>query len=649
MTRQNTDINIILDEPAREQPNRSIFWPFFCLALACFISKVHYLNTLANFFESNRRLDWLQQLAAITQRDAAFVILSAMAAAVLLAITRPLKFLNKWLYRLTRLFALLCLIYLILATAAFDFLRSFPTCSLWYQAGGWRAPLWDLLTRELEIVLAASIISYIILVAIFNRLLRPKRPWAILLSSALLLAALFCWYRFANIQIDHFYRNRHDIRIADNPHWIILRSAARSWSNNQWGHERPIFQEADLTDFAIASDRPDKGAPTAALARGPTNVIVICLESVATRYLSLYGSEYPTTSSLLAESHHALVFDRFYSHVTNSGNSLFPMLLAIYPPMSWREAALSRPDYPATSIANILHARGYRTAFISASTTEYANGQKFLASRGFDLIEDYRDSGCTPLSDWGVADRCMIDMMLRFIDKPGPKQPFFIFGWSNQTHWPYEPSPGQTEIDFLKADKSYGNMSWDLGRYLNALHEADAQIGRLISELRRRNLADSTLLIITGDHGEGMGKPHPFYGHSGKLYQEDVNVPLIIWSPALFKSPSRSDVIGAHVDLSPTILDFLNLPFPPSWQGHSLMSPSHPHRAYFYGSADEYLLGVRDGPLKYILNATRDSDELYDLPKDPTEQNNIAHESPQQTNRLRQRTAAWLRSQFNRQ
>jgi arylsulfatase A-like enzyme len=145
-----------------------------------------------------------------------------------------------------------------------------------------------------------------------------------------------------------------------------------------------------------------------------------------------------------------------------------------------------------------------------------------------------------------------------------------------------------------------------------------------------------------------MGKPHPFYGHSGKIYQEDVNVPLIIWSPALFKSAARSDAIGAHVDLSPTVLDFLNFSFPPAWQGQSLMSPNHSRRAYFFGSADEYLLGVRDENFKYILNTTRDRDELYDLSSDPTEQNNIAHQQRQQTNRLRQRTAAWLTSQMKR-
>src|SRR5436190_5101900 len=191
------DDDIILEELARERPARSVFWRFFFLAIACFIAKAWYLNSLSKFSASKRRFDLLQQLAAITQRDAAFVIIAGMACAALLAITRPLNTLNKWLHRVIRLLVFVCLIYLIIATAAFDFIRSFPTCSLWYQIGGWRAPLLELLTRKLEYVLVGSMAGYIILVALSNWLLRPKRLWAILASSAFLLAALFCWWRFA--------------------------------------------------------------------------------------------------------------------------------------------------------------------------------------------------------------------------------------------------------------------------------------------------------------------------------------------------------------------------------------------------------------------------------------------------------------------
>ena len=152
-------------------------------------------------------------------------------------------------------------------------------------------------------------------------------------------------------------------------------------------------------------------------------------------------------------------------------------------------------------------------------------------------------------------------------------------------------------------------------------------------------------MIVTGDHGEAFGWPHESYGHSGKVHQEDVHVPLVMWSPKLFKNAPRSDVVGGHVDLSPTILDLLNVPLPATWQGHSLFSPTRPGRVYFYGAMDNYYFGVREGKYKYIYNATLGRDELYDLDGDPWEQKNLAETQREEGKRLRQRLAAWVGNQ----
>src|SRR5438874_11221420 len=113
------DDDIILQEFSRERPVRSVFWAFFFIAVAAVVAKAHFLNSLFPFLESKRRFDWMQQLAAITHRDAAFVIVAGMGSAVLLAVTRPMERLKKWLYRLIRVFALLCLVYEIIAIIAF--------------------------------------------------------------------------------------------------------------------------------------------------------------------------------------------------------------------------------------------------------------------------------------------------------------------------------------------------------------------------------------------------------------------------------------------------------------------------------------------------------------------------------------------------
>ena len=128
-------------------------------------------------------------------------------------------------------------------------------------------------------------------------------------------------------------------------------------------------------------------------------------------------------------------------------------------------------------------------------------------------------------------------------------------------------------------------MEWpDLNRYLNCVREADAQLGRLFDGLRSRGIADDTLVIVTGDHGEAFDWPHPCVGHGFYVWQESVNVPCVVWNPKLFAAGlhgRRLRTIGGHVDLNPTVTELLGLSPPGCWQGHSLFDASRPPRATF--------------------------------------------------------------------
>jgi len=147
--------------------------------------------------------------------------------------------------------------------------------------------------------------------------------------------------------------------------------------------------------------------------------------------------------------------------------------------------------------------------------------------------------------------------------------------------------------------------------------------------------------VITGDHGEAFGDPHDAWGHGSRLWEENVRVPLMIWSPRLFPEAARSATIGGHVDVNPTVADLLGLPPAPSWQGRSLFAPGRPPRTYFYAVRDSYLLGVRDDAWKYVYDATRGRVALYDLGGDPDESRNLAEGAPELCRRLRSRLAAW--------
>ena len=177
---------------------------------------------------------------------------------------------------------------------------------------------------------------------------------------------------------------------------------------------------------------------------------------------------------------------------------------------------------------------------------------------------------------------------------------------------------------------------------MNVLHEVDGHLGRLFAFLRARGLADDTLVVVTGDHGEAFADPHDQQGHGFSVWQEEVNVPLMIWNPRLFPEGQHRENIGGHVDLNPTIADLLGADLPDAWQGHSLFAPARPERTFFVASVDNYWLGIREDRWKYILEASSGIESLFDLVADPDEQHNALAAQPERVARLRQRIGAWI-------
>ncbi|HEY6546677.1 MAG TPA: sulfatase-like hydrolase/transferase, partial [Vicinamibacteria bacterium] len=242
---------------------------------------------------------------------------------------------------------------------------------------------------------------------------------------------------------------------------------------------------------------------------------------------------------------------------------------------------------------------------------------------------------------WGGDDHLTVDGILRFLDQE-PGQPFYVMAWTSATHHPYEPGPRlEPQLTNFFEGREEPFDGWNMNRYLNLVKEADVQLGRLFAGLRERGLDESTMVVVTGDHGEAFGEPHSAWGHGSRLYDEFVKVPMYVWAPRLVVRGRRFKTVGSHVDLNPTIADLVGLPADPSWSGRSLFDRTRSPRAYFYAAHDDYRLGLREGERKYIYNATTGNDQLYDLATDPGERQNLAAQIPAESARLRQHVAAW--------
>jgi len=183
------------------------------------------------------------------------------------------------------------------------------------------------------------------------------------------------------------------------------------------------------------------------------------------------------------------------------------------------------------------------------------------------------------------------------------------------------------------------------------VHQADRHLGRLFNALRERNLADDTLVVVTGDHGEAFGDPHEVMGHGGGLFEENLRVPLMFWNPRLFPTGERVETVGGHIDVCPTLAQILGIEPPKNWQGASLFSPDHPGRAYFLADLSGYIFGMTDSRYKYMFHFTDGHQRLYDLQQDPLEQHDLSSEHPEIASPMRARVSAFVQAeeQFQKQ
>jgi membrane-anchored protein YejM (alkaline phosphatase superfamily) len=168
-------------------------------------------------------------------------------------------------------------------------------------------------------------------------------------------------------------------------------------------------------------------------------------------------------------------------------------------------------------------------------------------------------------SDQGwKSDRRNISQLTDFIDKRDPCRPFMTFMFFESAHARYY-FPPDTIIrpDYLK-DFSYTvdikkNIGLIKNRYINSCHHLDTQIARVIDHLKDSNLLDSTIIIITGDHGEEFME-HGRWGHNSNFTEEQTRTPLVLWVPRT--KPQVITSMTSHLDIAPTLMKLLGITNP---------------------------------------------------------------------------------------
>lgn len=607
----------------------ALLWVGFWLAIVLVGAKAVSLGMPKSW-------SWLLELTRVSFRDVVFVlVLWALGEAVAWLLMRWPR-LSVVTRRLMIAAFALCAFYGVVSYGIFQALDrplSFDLLKL-MRGAAVKSSITDRLTWPIATALAATPVLFLLAVRFASR----RRAF-----SPAIIGGMGVWIAVGALHHSEAAVGRKAQRLALCPHVELLRTTLVSLTGLRVTTLPKEFLPGDQDEFRNFRSRgaePRAGFQPPANAARPRNVIVVVMESVGTKYMSLYGSRYATTPNLLAESRHALLFDNYYAHAPYTFCTFMAVNFSIYPGLPWCYAPIAMERSLPPTLASVLQERGWRTAYLHNGDMDWGGQNSVLEGAGYDTVQDHRDLNAPPLTSWGVEDRFLIDRLIQWIDeKPG--QPFFAYCWTDQTHHPYARRPGSRPVDFF-AGKPPAAHPEALSRYLNVLRESDENLGRIFAALRERGLADDTLVVVTGDHGEAFADPHDQQGHGYTVFQEEVHVPLMIWNPRLFPEGKRMAAVGGHVDLNPTVADILGVDCLDAWQGHSLFASGRPDRTFFVASVDEYLLGVREDRWKYIFEASNGRESLFDLITDPDEQHNRASDDPVRLTRLRQRLAAWI-------
>jgi arylsulfatase A-like enzyme/Flp pilus assembly protein TadD len=350
----------------------------------------------------------------------------------------------------------------------------------------------------------------------------------------------------------------------------------------------------------------------------PPNVLVITIDTLRADHLGCYGYDKIRTPNIDSLARDGARFERAYTPVPITLPSHTVIFTGTFPTASGiHDFSANRLSAQTITLAALLKDRSYTTGAVVASAVL---DSRFGLNRGFDFYYDHFDFNRLQESNLDEMERpanVVADLALDWLRQNAGKR-FFFWLHLYDPHYPYVPPAPY-------------NMEYRANPYDGEIAFADAQLGRVLQFLKTKGLYDRTIIVLSGDHGEGLGE-HGEKTHGFFIYNSTLHVPLVVHAPGV-----RPRIVSAPVstaDVMPTLLEELKMPVPSQVQGLSfvkLMEGKESDPATSRGIYGETFLprlhfnwselrGFRFSRYKFI---EAPEPELYDLEKDPGELQNL--------------------------
>lgn len=393
------------------------------------------------------------------------------------------------------------------------------------------------------------------------------------------------------------------------------------------------------------------------------NVILFTIDTLRKDYLNCYGNSWIQTSNMNYLAENGVLFENAYS----SSSTTSPSHASIFTSLNPYIHGVIGNDYhlgnKIPTLTQIFSESGYKTG--AAVSAYHLNPNHCGLDHYFDFYVHPKET--TESYRWKLINSgySTVSSGLEFLDQ-NHNNPFFLWLHLYDAHMPYIPvaeydrmyyqgNPFQANFNTMKNafyDRNFNinNEPWMHGvrdleyfkrQYGAEITYVDDQIGRIIEALKRLKLDESTLVVLTADHGESLSEHDIYFNHWG-LYNVEISVPLIVYYPKKIPKKKRFDDRVSIIDIAPTIVDLIGesnnytaktmfdgLSLVPIWKNNQSLNRKSIHsNSLFYiqtaSIGERYKVNwiIRDATYNdEHLSVTKDQVEVFDLINDPWEEN----------------------------
>ncbi len=339
------------------------------------------------------------------------------------------------------------------------------------------------------------------------------------------------------------------------------------------------------------------------------NVVIILADDLGYGDLSCYGSQSIETPNIDAVATEGMRFSRFYSGSAVCSPSRACLLTGKFPlRFDIRQHLKDSTDYlvpESITLPEILKKEGYATAHIGKwhlgglrlmDIAQRQSGKPAIPGplqHGFDyyladiegapirpkLVRErklYREGGKYMLeNDYRApenpkhSEEIKVDKSIELLRQwKEKKQSFFLNLWFVAPHTPYEPAPEPHLSKYAKL-----GVQGDQLYFRSMVSHLDANIGKVIQELKDLDLYDNTIIIFTSDNGPAFqGSPGPFKGGKTDLHEGGIRVPGIVVWPGHVPEGAHTFQTGHMADILPTVCEALGIKtIPADLDGKSIL------------------------------------------------------------------------------